>query len=59
LCGNALFKQLHLAWKRRKEATNDQYKRSAKPKMVIIYEKPPLFKLQKTWNEKNYPPQGL
>ncbi len=36
---------------------NDQNKRSAKPKMASIYEKPPLFKLQKTWNEKTILPE--
>jgi hypothetical protein len=56
-CGNALFKQLYLAWKRRKEAKNDQNKCSAKPKMAGIYEKPPLFKSQKTWNEKTILPE--
>jgi len=27
------------------------------PKMASIYEKPPLFKLQKTWNEKTILPE--
>ena len=56
-CGNTLFKQLYLARKQGKEAQNDQNKHSAKPKMASIYEKPPLFKLQKTWNEKTILPE--
>jgi hypothetical protein len=56
-CGNALFRQLYLARKQGKEAQNDQNKRSAKPKMASIYKKPPLFKLQKTWNEKTILPE--
>jgi len=56
-CGNALLKQLYIARKQGKEAQNDQNKRSAKPKMASIYEKPPLFKLQKTWNEKTILPE--
>jgi hypothetical protein len=43
--------------KQGKEAKNDQNKRSAKPKMASIYEKPPLFKLQKMWNEKTILPE--
>jgi len=56
-CSNALFKQLYLARKQGKEAQNDQNKRFVKPKMASIYEKPPLFKLQKTWNEKTILPE--
>jgi len=58
-CGNALFKQLYLylARKQGKEAKKYQNKHSAKPKMASIYEKPPLFKLQKTWNEKTILPE--
>ncbi len=56
-CGNALFKQLYLARKQGKEAKKDHNKRSAKPKMASIYEKPPLFKLRKTWNEKTILPE--
>jgi hypothetical protein len=41
----------------KKRSKNDQNKRSAKPKMASIYEKPPLFKLQKTWNEKTILPK--
>ncbi len=52
-----LLKQLYLAWKRRKEAKNDQNKCSSKPKMASFYEKPSLFKLQKTWNEKTILPK--
>ena len=40
-----------------KKQKNDQNKRSAKPRMASIYEKPPLFKLQKTWNEKTILPE--
>jgi hypothetical protein len=41
----------------KKRSKNDQNKRSAKPKMASIYEKPPLFKSQKTWNEKTILPE--
>jgi len=41
----------------KKRSKNNQNKRSAKPKMASIYEKPPLFKLQKTWNEKTILPE--
>ena len=57
MCGNTLFKQLYLTWEQRKEAKNDQNKRSAKPKMASIYEKLPLFNSQKTWNEKTILPK--
>jgi len=40
-----------------KEAKKYQNKCSAKPKMASIYEKPPLFKLQKTWNKKTILPE--
>jgi len=56
-CGKALFKQLYLARKQGKEAQNDKNKRSVKPKMASIYKKPPLFKLQKTWNKKTILPE--
>jgi hypothetical protein len=41
----------------KKRSKNDQNKRSAKPKMASIYEKPRLFKLQKMWNEKTILPE--
>jgi hypothetical protein len=41
----------------KKRSKNNQSKRSAKPKMASVDEKPPLFKSQKTWNEKTILPE--
>jgi len=36
LCGNALFKQLYLAWKKQKKAQNDQNESLVKPKWLAF-----------------------